>query len=114
MKASIRCRLAILQGLLGRMCGYQAKGAHRGVDIYVSPMAEDLIRKYSRAWQDGYHGCPQQSLERRTLVGERKTVGRLFKTYDGNKHIKMFPIKFSFSMIETYTMEIQLLSQDIT
>ena len=64
-KASIRMPIPILQGLLGRMCGYQAKGAHRGVDIYVSPMAEDLIRKYSRAWQEGIMDeYSQQSLER--------------------------------------------------
>lgn len=43
----------ILQGLLGRMCGYRSNGAHTDVDIYVSPTAEELIRKYSRAWEEG-------------------------------------------------------------
>jgi len=40
----------ILQGLVGRMCGYASEGAHTNVDIYVSSKAEELIRKYGRAW----------------------------------------------------------------
>ena len=31
----------VLQGYLGRMCGYRIKGAHTDVDIYVSAMAEE-------------------------------------------------------------------------
>ena len=91
----------ILQGLLGRMCGYQAKGAHRGVDIYVSPMAEDLIRKYSRAWQEGIMDELSTITRAMNLGGvKRKNGGAIVQDKDGNKHIKTVPIKFSFSMIE--------------
>ena len=40
----------ILQGLVGRMCGYE--GAHTDVDIYVSPKAEASIRVYVNAWSE--------------------------------------------------------------
>ena len=40
----------ILQGLVGRMCGYQVNGSHLDVDIYVSLKAEEIVRKYGRAW----------------------------------------------------------------
>ena len=91
----------ILQGLLGRMCGYQANGAHTDVDIYVSSMAEDLIRKYSRAWSEDAMDELSTVTKAMNLGGvKRKNGGVIVQDKNGNKHIKTVPIKFSFSMIE--------------
>ena len=91
----------ILQGLLGRMCGYRSKGAHTDVEIYVSQTAEELIYKYSKAWQEG--GMDELSTVTRAMnLGgvKRRNGGVIVQDKDGIKHIKTVPIKFSFSMIE--------------
>ena len=91
----------ILQGLLGRMCGYRSNGAHTDVEIYVSQAAEELIRKYSMAWKEG--GMDELSTVTRAMnLGgvKRKNGGVIVQDKNGNKHIKTVPIKFPFSMIE--------------
>ena len=91
----------ILQGLLGRMCGYRGNGAHTDVEIYVSAMAEGLVRKYSHAWQEGVMDELSTVTKAMNLGGvRRKNGGMIVQDKDGNKHIKTVPIKFSFSMIE--------------
>ena len=91
----------ILQGLLGRMCGYKQNGAHTDVDIYVSTMAEDLIRKYSRAWSEGVMDELSTITRAMNLGGvKRKNGGAIIQDKEGIKHIKTIPIKFSISMIE--------------
>ena len=91
----------ILQGLLGRMCGYRGNGAHTDVEIYVSAMAEGLVRKYSHAWQEGVMDELSTVTKAMNLGGvKRKNGGMIVQDKDGNKHIKTVPIKFSFSMIE--------------
>ena len=91
----------ILQGLLGRMCGYRGNGAHTDVEIYISAMAEGLVRKYSHAWQEGVMDELSTVTKAMNLGGvRRKNGGMIVQDKDGNKHIKTVPIKFSFSMIE--------------
>lgn len=91
----------ILQGLLGRMCGYRGNGAHTDVEIYVSAMAEGLVRKYSHAWQEGVMDELSTVTKAMNLGGvRRKNGGMIVQDKDENKHIKTVPIKFSFSMIE--------------
>ena len=81
----------ILQGLLGRMCGYNQNGAHTDVDIYISAMAEELVRKYSRAWQEGVMDELSTVTKAMNLGGvKRKNV---FSA--GNKKwVMTVPIKF--------------------
>ena len=91
----------ILQGLLGRMCGYRTNGAHTGVDIYVSSMAEDLIRKYSRAWQEGIMDELSTITRAMNLGGvKRKNGGVIKEDGFGNQWIMIVPIKFSFEDLD--------------
>lgn len=91
----------ILQGLLGRMCGYRSNGAHTDVEIYVSQTAEELILKYSRAWSEGVMDELSTVTRAMNLGGvKRKNGGRIVKDKNGVEHIKTVPIKFPFSMLE--------------
>ena len=94
----------ILQGLVGRMCGYQSTGSHVSVDIYVSPKAEEHVRKYGEAWMNT-GPCQMDILSTVTkamnLGGvKRKNGGQIVEDKDGVKHIKTVPIKFPISLIE--------------
>jgi hypothetical protein len=91
----------ILQGLCGRMCGYQAAGSHVSVDIYVSLKAEELVRKYGRAWSEGNMDTLSEVTKAMNLGGvKRKNGGQIVEDKDGVKHIKTVPIKFPISLIE--------------
>lgn len=91
----------ILQGLLGRMCGYRSQGSHTDVEIYISNKAEILVDKYSKAWQEGIMDELSTITKAMNLGGvKRKNGGLIVQDKDENKHIKTVPIKFSFSMIE--------------
>jgi len=95
----------ILQGLLGRMCGYQSSGAHVDVDIYVSEMAEELVQKYSRAWSLGDTDSQMDELSSITkamnLGGVRQKNGGIIKEDGfGNQWIMTVPIKFDFKDLE--------------
>lgn len=91
----------ILQGLLGRMCGYKQNGAHTDVDIYVSTMAEDLIRKYSRAWSEGVMDELSTITRAMNLGGvKRKNGGVIKEDGFGNQWVMIVPIKFSFEDLD--------------
>jgi len=91
----------ILQGLVGRMCGYQAAGSHASVDIYVSLKAEELVRKYGRAWSEGNMDTLSEITKAMNLGGvKRKNGGQIVEDENGNKWIKTVPIKFPISLIE--------------
>ena len=91
----------ILQGLLGRMCGYRQNGAHTEVDIYVSPLAEELIRKYSRAWQGGQMDELSTVTKAMNLGGvKRKNGGVIKEDRFGNQWIMTVPVKFEFKDLE--------------
>ena len=91
----------ILQGLVGRMCGYQANGAHTDVDIYVSSMAEDLIRKYSRAWSEGAMDELSTVTKAMNLGGVKRKNGGIIKEDGfGNQWIMTVPVKFSFKDLD--------------
>lgn len=91
----------ILQGLLGRMCGYCMNGAHTDVDIYVSPMAEELIYKYSRAWREGAMDELSAVTRAMNLGGVKRKNGGIIKEDGfGNQWIMTVPVKFSFEDLD--------------
>ena len=91
----------ILQGLCGRMCGYQAAGSHISVDIYVSLKAEELIRKYGRAWSEGNMDTLSEVTKAMNLGGvKRKNGGQIVEDENGNKWIKTIPIKFKIGDLD--------------
>lgn len=91
----------ILQGLLGRMCGYRIKGAHTEVDIYVSAMAEELIRKYSKAWQEGAMDELSTVTKAMNLGGVKRKNGGIIKDDGfGNQWIMTVPVKFHFKDLD--------------
>ena len=91
----------ILQGLVGRMCGYQAAGSHLDVDIYVSLKAEELVRKYGRAWSEGNMDTLSEVTKAMNLGGvTRKNGGQIVEDENGNKWIKTVPIKFKIQELD--------------
>tara|TARA_A100001015_G_C15013124_1_gene724163 strand:+ start:374 stop:2482 length:2109 start_codon:yes stop_codon:yes gene_type:complete len=91
----------ILQGLLGRMCGYNQNGAHTGVDIYVSQMAEELIHKYSKAWREGAMDELSTVTKAMNLGGVKRKNGGIIKEDGfGNQWIMTVPVKFKFKDLE--------------
>ena len=91
----------ILQGLLGRMCGYRANGAHTDVDIYVSSMAEELVLKYSKAWQEGAMDELSTVTKAMNLGGVKRKNGGIIKEDGfGNQWIMTVPVKFSFKDLD--------------
>lgn len=94
----------ILQGLLGRMCGYITGGAHIDVDIFISPLAKESIQTYSDAWskdptqQDYNIGTLSEisdamNLDRKITI---KNKGEIV-TVNGVNFIKTVPIRFNLS-----------------
>tara|TARA_Y100000768_G_scaffold382112_1_gene361906 strand:- start:4873 stop:6552 length:1680 start_codon:yes stop_codon:yes gene_type:complete len=83
----------ILQGLLGRMCGYYDTPIP---DIFLSPKTKAAVKKYAEAWD-------QEKIEelfkiRRAmnLKGSNKhTSGKLVKDKDNKLWIKTVPIQFT-------------------
>lgn len=91
----------ILQGLLGRMCGYKQNGAHTEVEIYVSQLAEELIHKYSRAWQEGQMDELSTVTKAMNLGGVRRKNGGVIKEDGfGNQWIMTVPVKFNFNDLD--------------
>ncbi len=92
----------ILQGLLGRMCGYISGGAHIDVDIYISPSAENSVRTYADAWSkeikdEQFDTMAQISdamnLDRKVRVKNKGDV----VTVNGINLIKTVPIRYNLS-----------------
>ena len=91
----------ILQGLVGRMCGYQSAGAHTDIDIYVAPSAEELIRKYHHAWETGEMDTLSEITRAMNLGGtKRKNGGIIVTDKDGTKWIQTVPISFNIRQLE--------------
>jgi len=91
----------ILQGLLGRMCGYTSAGAHTDVDIFISPKAEELVRKYDQAWTTSDMDVLSGVTRAMNLGGvKRKNGGMIVEDKDGNKHIKTVPVKFKIEDLD--------------
>ena len=92
----------ILQGLVGRMCGYQAAGSHLDVDIYVSLKAEELVRKYGRAWSEGNMDSLSEVTKAMNLSGSRrKTLKAISK--DGIEMMPIHPICIPNGMLKIAT-----------
>ena len=92
----------ILQGLVGRMCGYQSEGSHTDLDIYVAPSAEELIRKYHRAWTSGEMDTLSEVTRAMNLGGVKRRNGGdiitgLNKDGEMIDWIKTVPIRFRLS-----------------
>ncbi len=98
----------ILQGLLGRMCGYISGGAHIDVDIFISPLAKESIQTYSDAWskdptqQDYNIGTLSEisdamNLDRKITI---KNKGDIIQCEEGSLYIKTVPIRFNLSQTE--------------
>ena len=92
----------ILQGLLGRMCGYQSQGAHTDLDIYVAPSAEELIRKYHRAWASGEIDTLSEVTRAMNLGGTKRKNGGVIISGENKEGemidwIKTVPIRFRLS-----------------
>ena len=91
----------ILQGLLGRMCGYRSNGAHTDVEIYVSQTAEELVRKYSKAWEEGIMDELSTVTRAMNLGGvKRKNGGAVVTDGFGNEWVMTVPVKFDFKDLE--------------
>jgi len=94
----------ILQGLVGRMCGYRTGGAHTDVDIFVSPTAEELIHLYDRAWSENEMDRLCEVTRAMNLGGtKRRNGGDIVKrVQDGvsQMFIKTIPIRFSLNQLE--------------
>lgn len=91
----------ILQGLLGRMCGYSSQGAHTNVDIFVSKEAESLVKKYDEAWSNDNMDCLAEVTKAMNLGGvKRRNGGMIVVDKEGVKHIKTVPVKFNLRQIE--------------
>ena len=91
----------ILQGLLGRMCGYRSNGAHTDVEIYVSQTAEELVRKYSKAWEEGVMDELSTVTRAMNLGGvKRKNGGAVVTDGFGNEWVMTVPVKFAFKDLE--------------
>ena len=90
----------ILQGLVGRMCGYRSGGAHTSIDIFVSPTAEDSIRVYDRAWSENDMDALSTVTKALNLGGtKRRNGGDIVKNSRG-EFIKTVPIKFTLDQLE--------------
>ena len=91
----------ILQGLLGRMCGYPSSGAHLNVDIFVSRLSEPFIAKYAQAWSENKMDELSNINRAMNLGGVRqKNGGSIVTDKDGNQWIKTVPIKFTIDQLE--------------
>jgi hypothetical protein len=88
----------ILQGLLGRMCGYEDEGAHTSVDIFVSAKAEELVQKYDKAWSTGEMDVLATVNKAMNLGGGKRKNGGAIVTIgqgsDKKKYIATVPVEF--------------------
>lgn len=102
----------ILQGLLGRMCGYESSGAHTSVDIFVSPKAEALIQKYEKAWSTGEMDVLSSVTKAMNLGGTRRRNGGTIVTIgqgdDAERYIATVPIEFSCRHLERDHGEVEV------
>jgi len=89
-----------LQGLVGRMCGYQSEGAQTNVDIYVSSLSEGSIRIYESAWSDLEIDSLTRITEAMNLGGVRRKNKGAVVTNEHGIFIKTVPIKFRLDQID--------------
>lgn len=83
----------ILQGLLGRMCGYYDTPIP---DIYVSPKVKHAIEQYSHGWEQSEITSLRNIRKAMNLNGSQKhTNGKIVKDKDGKPWIKIVPIPFT-------------------
>jgi len=90
----------ILQGLVGRMCGYISKGAHTDVDIYVSPKSQEWIEKYDHAWSTNQIDTLSEISKAMNLGGTKRKNGGEIVTARNSEYIKTVPIKFNLGQLE--------------
>lgn len=83
----------ILQGLLGRMCGYYNTPIP---DIYLSSKTETSVRRYAKAWDEGSIDSILKEKKAMNLKGTNKhTMGKIVKDKDNKPWIKIVPIQFT-------------------
>ena len=83
----------ILQGLLGRMCGYYDKPVP---DIYVSPKTESPVKVYAEAWNANKIEKFYEVRKAMNLKGSNKhTSGNVVYDKDKKPWIKTVPIQFT-------------------
>jgi hypothetical protein len=88
----------VLQGLVGRMCGYHG---NMSVDIFVSKNSEDSIRKYAESWNANEPAQLTGITKAMNLKKSRSSVKGLVQSdKDGVKWIQSVPIKFYLRDLE--------------
>ncbi len=90
----------ILQGLLGRMCGYHSAGANTDISVYLAPSTEEWVQLYDHAWKNTQFDTLTEISKAMNLGGTlRKNSGDVVSTKVG-EFIKTTPIKFHRNQIE--------------
>ena len=88
----------ILQGLLGRMCGYYNTPIP---DIYLSSKTEVAVRRYAKAWDQGSIDSILKEKKAMNLNGwEKNHINGLCKDKDENYWRMTIPIKFKISQVD--------------
>jgi len=87
----------ILQGLVGRVCGYSS---NLNIDIYVSELAKPHIEEYARAWSLGEARILSEFTKAMNLGPGRKGKGVVAKDKGETDIIAIRPIKFNIRDIE--------------
>ena len=88
----------VLQGLVGRMCGYHA---NLTVDIYVPPSSESSIRTYADSWERNEPARLTGITKAMNLTKGRSSIQEIVQSdKDGNRWIHTVPVKFTLRDIE--------------
>lgn len=90
----------ILQGLVGRMCGYVSGGAHTSVDIFVAPSTQEWIEKYDHAWSTSQSEVLSGMSKAMNLGGTRRKNSGDIISANGTQYIKTIPVKFNLKDLE--------------
>lgn len=93
----------ILQGLLGRLCGYDYESSMENdlPLIFVSSTTRSGILDYKRSWETGNISNLTNIKKANNLSGKTQNSGPFEKDGDKKKWVKLVPIKFNVSELET-------------
>lgn len=99
----------ILQGLLGRLCGYDYDSLMENdlPLVFVSPTTRSGILDYKRSWETENMINLTNIKKATNLSGKTQNSGPFEEDKDGNKWVKLVPIKFNMSELETTWPEIK-------
>lgn len=99
----------ILQGLLGRLCGYDYESSMENdlPLIFVSSTTRSGILDYKRSWETGNISNLTNIKKATNLSGKTQNSGPFEKDGDKKKWVKLVPIKFNVSDLDTTWSEIK-------